>query len=252
MALHLATVPTWAARPLLWPWLLLALFGNHALLSILGTVPRSRALGPNLRRLDDTETGLFLTFDDGPDPEVTPRVLDILGSDQRATFFFVGERVERHGALVREVVDRGHRVENHTHRHGLDFAFLGPGRLRREIERAQESIATHCGRYPRYFRSPAGVRSPWLEPILAGAGLQLVSWTRRGYDSIESDARKVLGRLLRGLDAGDILLLHDGVISRRPRSRAVLEVLPRLLDEIDRRGLRSIPLPAGGVSQAHG
>ena len=97
---------------------------------------------------------------------------------------------------------------------------------------------------PRFFRAPFGIRNPLLEPALCRLGLRLASWTRRGYDTREASPEKVCRRLLRGLAAGDILLLHDANSALTAGGGPVLrQVLPRVLDAIDTKGLRGIALP---------
>jgi peptidoglycan/xylan/chitin deacetylase (PgdA/CDA1 family) len=187
-----------------------------------------------------------LTFDDGPDPEVTPRVLDLLAErGARATFFCIGRRARAHPEIVAEIVRRGHEVENHTWSHPNSFACYPPGPMRREIVRAQEALAETAGRRPRYFRAPAGIRNPLLDPLLHAQGLTLVSWTRRGFDTVAREPERVARRLLRGLAGGDVLLLHDGSAARdRQGTPVVLEVLPRLLDALEDRGLTGVPFSA--------
>jgi peptidoglycan/xylan/chitin deacetylase (PgdA/CDA1 family) len=205
--------------------------------------PRCTWLGPNITRLPEAQARgvVALTFDDGPDPSVTPAVLDLLEqSGARATFFCVGHRAEAHPDIVAAIRDRGHGVENHTYSHPNGFAFRGPRGLRREIQRAQMAIERSGGGRPKLFRAPAGIQNPWLSLVLAGAGLSLVSWTRRGFDTVTRDGALVAARLARGLREGDILLLHDASSARDTRGRpVVLDALPRVLDEMDRRGLRS-------------
>jgi peptidoglycan/xylan/chitin deacetylase (PgdA/CDA1 family) len=186
-----------------------------------------------------------LTFDDGPDPEVTPRVLDMLEeADARATFFPVGEQADRFPDLIATAAESGHRLGNHTWSHPAGFWFLPPAALGREIDRAQELLTALGGVPPRWFRAPAGIRSPWLEPQLARRRLGLVSWTRRGFDTVTGDPDRVAERLGGGLAAGDVLVLHDRGASRSPSGRpVVLEVLPRLLERLVDRGLRPVPLP---------
>jgi len=245
LAAHLGAVAVVAARPGWWPWVVAGLVADHSLLVAAGLLPRCSLLGPNLRRLAPASREVALTFDDGPDPETTPRVLDLLdAAGARATFFVVGRRAEEHPELAREVVERGHRLGNHTHRHPGAFAFLPPDPLRNEIRRAQTTLTELGGAPPRWFRAPAGIRSPWLEPVLASLGLRLVSWTRRGFDTVIGDPDRVAGRLLDGLAAGDVLLLHDGGGARTPDGGpVVLPALERVLAELDRRGLRSVALP---------
>jgi len=236
-------------EPLAWPWIGGGLLANHALLAAAGFAPRSALLGPNLARLPRAAVDrgeVALTFDDGPDPEVTPRVLDLLdAAGMTATFFLVGEQVERQRALAREIVARGHSAENHSYRHSLRFPFYSVGRARRDIERAQGAIAEATGSAPLFFRAPFGIRSPLLEPALAAAGLQYVSWTRRGFDTVDRDAAKVFDRLARGLMAGDVLLLHDVAVSREATNDvAVLATLRALLARLRERELKSVTLRA--------
>jgi len=231
-------------------WSLGVLAANHAVLTGAGLLPRSALLGPNLRRLPDaglpaSHAGrVALTFDDGPDPEVTPVVLDQLdAAGARATFFCIADEARRYPALTREIVARGHSVQNHSTSHRHHFSLLGPRGFEREIGDAQAMVADLTGVAPHCFRAPAGLRNPLLDPVLHRLDLHLVSWTRRAFDTVDGHAPRVLARLLRGLAAGDILLLHDGHARRGRSSRAVvLEVLPTLLEHLQAAGLRTATL----------
>ncbi|HEX9945672.1 MAG TPA: polysaccharide deacetylase family protein [Thermoanaerobaculia bacterium] len=244
LGLHAAGVLALAVAPRHWPVIAGTLVADHLLLAAASLWPRSPWVGPNLVRLpeDAARRGeVSLTFDDGPDPEVTPRVLDLLDrAGARGTFFCIGRRAEAHPGLTAEIARRGHRVENHSHTHPHLFAcYLGAG-LRREVERAQDVLEAAAGRRPRLFRAPAGLRNPLLDRVLHRSGLRLVSWTRRGFDAVGRDPAAIARRLLRGLSPGDILLLHDGrAYGGNP---LVLEVLPRVLDELTARDLRSVAL----------
>jgi peptidoglycan/xylan/chitin deacetylase (PgdA/CDA1 family) len=243
--IHAAAVGTLALAPRAWPGVVGAIASDHLTVVGAGLLPRCDWLGPVLVRLPgqaEARREIALTFDDGPDPATTPRVLDLLEArGARSSFFCIGRRVREHPELAAEIVRRGHAVENHSYRHSAGFWFLSPASLRDEIGRGQEAIARATGRVPRLFRAPAGIRSPLLEPALAQAGLHLVAWTRRGFDTITGDAERVLRRLLRGLAPGDILLLHDRSGRRTPAgSQVVLEVLPRLLDAIDAARLKPV------------
>jgi peptidoglycan/xylan/chitin deacetylase (PgdA/CDA1 family) len=225
------------------------LIGNHLLLSAAVLWPRGTILGPNLTRLPPAAVRrreVSLNFDDGPDPEVTPRVLDLLDLHQaKASFFCIGEKAVAFPELVREIARRGHSVENHSYRHSHAFAFYGIGSLRREVELTQTAIAGIAGRAPEFFRAPAGFRSPLLDAVLARRGLRYASWTRRGFDTVDGNATAVLRRLVRGLAAGDVLLLHDGTPARtRSGEPVVLAVLPALLERLATAGLKTVPLPA--------
>jgi peptidoglycan/xylan/chitin deacetylase (PgdA/CDA1 family) len=222
---------------------------NHAVLTAAGLWPRSRLLGPNWTRLPDTHAArgnVAVTIDDGPDPSVTPRVLDQLDEHRAvATFFCVGELVERHARLAREIVRRGHAIENHSQLHRHTFSLLGPSTMRSEIIRAQHGISQVTGILPTFFRAPAGLRNPFLDPILRSLGLTLASWTRRGFDTVNGDAGAVYRRLVNSLRAGDILLLHDGHAALdNAGNPVILDVLPRLLDTLHTHGLTPMTLRA--------
>ncbi len=245
-AIHLGAAAAALARPRVWPWALAAVAINHGGLAAAGLWPRSRLLGPNWVSLPrhSGESSVAITIDDGPDPEVTPQVLAQLAEHRAlATFFCVGARVERYPDLAREIVERGHYIENHSQQHRHNFSLLGPRGMSAEISRAQDSITRVTGSTPLFFRAPAGLRNPFLDPILVRLQLRLASWTRRGFDTVQRNADAVYRRLVHPLHGGDILLLHDGNAARACGGRPVIvEVLPRLLDMLAERKLQPITL----------
>ena len=252
VALHAAAAGALILEPQLWPWALTAIVADHLALTTAGLWPRATLLGPNLTRLPQRAAArgeIAVTIDDGPDPQVTPAVLALLEEHAvRASFFCVGERIARHPQLAREIIARGHGLENHSQRHLRRFSLLGPGALRAEIAAAQESIVQATGVAPRFFRAPAGLRNLFLERELARAGLRLVSWTRRGFDTVTAEPERVLARLTRGLAAGDILLLHDGHAARTADGDPlILNVLPPLLAAVRAAGLKPVTLRAAGA-----
>ena len=231
-ATHLGAAAAVSVAPSTWPWAAGGIVTSHLLLATAGLWPRSSQLGPNWTRLPDgAAREIALTIDDGPDPEVTPRVLDLLDRHGAcATFFCIGERARAYPALVEAIVARGHEVANHSQRHRHTFSLSSPGMLKREIAAAQRTLTDISGIRPLFFRAPAGLRNPFLEPVLCALGLQLASWTRRGYDTRVRDARAIERRLLRGLAPRDILLVHDGHAARDAHGTpVVLDVLPTVL-----------------------
>jgi peptidoglycan/xylan/chitin deacetylase (PgdA/CDA1 family) len=251
LLVHPGVIIALVFNPACWPWALALAALTHLVLTAVGLWPRSRLLGPNWIRLPPDAIGrgeIALTIDDGPDPEVTPATLDILDRHHvRATFFCIGERARAHPELIGEIVNRGHAVENHSHCHRHHFSLFGPQRMFRDIAAAQDVLGQLSGRPPRFFRAPAGLRNPLLEPVLARLGLTLASWTRRGFDTRESRADVVLTRLTHQLAAGDILLLHDGHAARDAHGQPViLAVLPPLLEAIARAGLKPVTLDQCG------
>lgn len=249
IALHVVAVLLLLWNWRVWPLSLVVVAANHLVLAVAGLLPRSTWVGANVRRLPAQAAAagrVAITIDDGPDPLITPQVLELLDRfDCKATFFCIGECVAAHASIAREIVRRGHQIENHTQRHRTLFSALGPSAIRREVLQAQETIADTVGVAPRFFRAPAGLRNPLLDGILSGAGLRLVSWTRRGFDTVTADPAVVLARLTRNLRGGDILLLHDGHAARtRDGSVVILRVLPDLLAAIRAAGLACVPLRA--------
>lgn len=246
LALHAGALGLLAMQPALWPWGLGALAANHLALTAAGLWPRSRSLGPNWVRLPSAAAAghIAITIDDGPDPEVTPQVLDLLDRfNARANFFCIGSMAQRHPELCREIVRRGHAVENHSQHHYNHFSTFGPNRMAREIVISQDNLAALTGQRPCFFRPPAGLRNPFLEPILARHCLYLASWTRRGYDTRNRDADDVARRLTKNLAAGDILLLHDGNAARTVTGQPIiLAVLPGVLEAAAAAGLKTIIL----------
>ena len=247
VVLHGLALVAVIAEPAQWRWALGAVVINHLLLTAVGMWPRSNWLGPNWTRLPAAATArneIALTFDDGPDPLVTPQVLDILDRHAaQATFFCVGEKAARHPEVCREIVRRGHAVENHSQHHRHHFALLGPRGFMRELQAAQSTLGRITGQRPVFFRAPAGLRNPFLDPVLARLGLRLASWSARGFDTRSGDVERVKNRLLRGLRAGAILLLHDGNAARTLDGiPVILEVLPTVLAAAAAVNLRFITL----------
>ena len=247
LLLHAALALALVLQPSAWRWLLAVLFANHAVLTFAGLWPRCNWLGENWTRLPAASVGrreIALTIDDGPDPEVTPAVLDLLDRYRvKATFFCIGDKVRRYPELCRDIVARGHEVENHSAGHRHNFSLLGPRGYRRELVAAQETFAAITGRRPQFFRAPAGLRNPFLGPVLDSMGLRLAAWTRRGFDTRTGDAGVVIGRLRPGLQPGAILLLHDGNSARSAAGvPVILEVLPGLLQQASDSDLHFVTL----------
>jgi peptidoglycan/xylan/chitin deacetylase (PgdA/CDA1 family) len=247
VGLHAAAAGAAVLWPGAWPWALAAVAINHGVLSTAGLWPRGDWLGPNVTRLPAAalaQQQVAITLDDGPDPEVTPAVLDLLAEHHtQVTFFCIADQARSHPALLRRMVAAGHSVQNHSLAHHHHFALLGPQALAQQVGQAQAVLADITGVLPHCFRAPAGLRSPLLDPVLHHAGLHLVSWSRRGYDTRRRDPQQVLQRLNHGLAAGAILLLHDGHAQRTTAGRPVLmDVLPPLLARCQSLGLQPVTL----------
>ena len=246
-ATHVAGAAALLAQPALWPWAVGAMAGNHAVNLAFGMLPRTATLGPVMSRLPDASAArreIALTFDDGPDVEITPRVLDLLDDARaRGTFFCVAQRARAYPSLMREIVARGHAVENHSLAHSPLFAFYGIRRLVKDIGAAQEVLADITGVAPKFFRAPYGIRTPLTEPALAQLGLTCVAWSIRSLDSVDRDTARVTARIAQKLASGRIVLLHDRIeVRHRAHVPGVLAVLPPLLQRVRQLGLSCITL----------
>lgn len=178
-------------------------------------VPSSQLFGPTLRHTPHAKK-VALTFDDGPNPAITPGLLDLLGKyDAAATFFLIGRFARACPDLVREIAARGHVLGNHTDTHP-NLAFLSARRIRGELARCQDAIADATGGIaPRWMRPPYGARSPMLAREVRAAGLRgVVMWSVIGHDWKPQPPLKLIGRLYRSARGrgryGDIIVLHDG------------------------------------------
>jgi peptidoglycan/xylan/chitin deacetylase (PgdA/CDA1 family) len=244
IAIHLALVALLIGRP----GLLLPVLGGyaayHAVVAWGILHPRSRLFGPNLARLPTTEPIVLLTFDDGPHPDVTPRVLDLLRvHGARASFFLIGKWVEKYPDVVRRIVREGHTVGCHSDTHSYMFWALPPLRLLREVRRSRQAIETITGRPCLWFRAPVGLKNCFLSRVLAREGMRLVSWGINVRGSDRPAADRLSPRLAGRLRPGSILLLHDGHDRRPEGSPDVLGLLPGVLATLRTLGYRCEPLP---------
>lgn len=222
--------------------------------------PQSQLFGRTIRETGNAQT-IGLTFDDGPNPAVTPALLDLLDQhDARATFFLMGSRVRAFPEITREIAARGHTIGNHTETHA-NLTFLTPAKLRAELNRCSEAIhAAIGGEELSWMRPPFGFRGPQLGAVVRGLGYSGVAmWSKWAWDWMPQPASRVIHRLRR-VFGGDILLLHDGDHrvaqgDRRHTVEALRHWLPRwkdagmrfvTLDAIGSAATEDIPATAGG------
>jgi len=213
--------------------------------------PSSRFFAPVVSRLATRGPMVALTFDDGPDPVVTPQILDVLAAHQaRATFFVLGERAALHPELVLRMHREGHTVGTHTQHHRLQFHFGSPGYVQREIEDAIAVVARILPAPPTLFRPPQGLRTPcFASGWRRTRGLTCVTWSVRGLDSLRTTAGAIVARVSKHLEPGAIITLHDGTGLGGGRDRApTLAALATLLSECKARGLRCVSLGDAGAA----
>ena len=204
----------------------------------------SIVFGRVLTHLPGDEPLVSITFDDGPNPQATPRILDVLRRERvRATFFVLGRHAERWPELVRRAALEGHQLGNHGYHH-RKLHRRTPGYVRDDLTRGTEQIVRASGVRPRHFRAPHGFRSPWVTPIASSLGQRTVGWSLGVWDSDQPGADAIARRAVDGVKAGSILLLHDGdgydPLGDRMQTA---EALPSIIAGLRGRGFRFTSLP---------
>jgi peptidoglycan/xylan/chitin deacetylase (PgdA/CDA1 family) len=193
-----------------------------------------RSLRGPLGIVDRADGGIALTFDDGPHPEGTPAVLEVLREyGAQATFFLVGEQVARRASLAAEIPAAGHTVGTHCYRH-RSLLRLTPGQVWSDLDRASTLIAEATGREPALYRPPYGVLNLAALAFARSRGWTTLLWTRDGRDwERRASADSIAGRLTRRLEPGEVLLLHDADFYAAPGSwRRSVAALPRVLEAL--------------------
>ena len=191
------------------------------------------------------ERAVALTFDDGPNVEATPAILDALASrDAKATFFILGRHAERWPDLVHRVAAEGHRVGNHGYFH-RKLHFKSPAYVRKDLALGTKAIENAGGGTPKFFRAPHGFRSPWVTSIARSLGQRTVGWSLGVWDSAKPGVQAIADRTVSGAKPSSILLLHDGdgydpLGDRMQTARA----LPLIIDRLRDQGYRFDLLPA--------
>lgn len=219
--------------------------------------PRSRLFCPVISSGDRAEPGrVALTFDDGPCPGSTERILDILEREGvQATFFVIGAYARRWPELVRRIDQAGHIVGNHSDSHHHWGAARHKPYWRAEMDRASDAIEAAIGRRPLLFRPPLGYKNWFMASAARERGLACVTWSSRGMDGVPTTPERIVRRVLGGAGPGGIIVLHDGVEPYGARDpAATIEALGPILAGLAERGLRcerldrmiGVPAYAGG------
>lgn len=201
-----------------------------------GAFHRNASLfGRPVTRLSTPDRAVALTFDDGPNPDATPAILDALAErGVKATFFILGRHAERWPTLVKRVASEGHEIGNHGYHH-QKLHLKSPSYVRADLTLGAEMITRASGVRPRFFRAPHGFRSPWVSPIASSMGQRTVGWSLGVWDSDRPGVDAIARRTVDGANPGSILLLHDGdgydpQGDRVQTARAVPIIVDRLLE----------------------
>jgi peptidoglycan-N-acetylglucosamine deacetylase len=175
-----------------------------------------------------------LTFDDGPVAGKTDTILEILARyNVAAAFFCIGKNIKEHPGLLRRIHDNGHLVGNHSYWHGKLFDLQTASAIRKELDDTNEVIFQTVGLRPQFFRPPYGVTNPMVAGAIRTGGFKTIGWSLRSLDSVIEDSKALFDKVTRKLSGGDILLFHDF-------SDSTIEMLPSLIEHIQKRGLKIV------------
>ncbi len=181
----------------------------------------------SLNRAPTTQKIIALTFDDGPDPAISPIILELLAKyNAKATFFCVGKKIADNINLLQKIDESGHLIGNHSFSHSNYFSLSSSKKIKLELDKTTELITKSIGKKPRLFRPPFGVSNPSIATALKKTGLVSVGWSLRSLDTVSS-SEKVLRKLKRKLKSGDVILFHDN----RKNTPEILEVFLPWLNE---------------------
>lgn len=204
-------------------------------------IRNSRCFGSVTTDFSTSRREVWVTIDDGPHPENTPEILEVLGNHgAKATFFGIGRNILQWPHLARAVISEGHQLQNHTFHHqaGTFWAAL-PNRVRKEIELCNSAIRQTTGVESFQFRAPVGIANPFVHAIAEQAGLQMIGWSATGLDGIPHQPERVVQKILRNVRPGAIILIHEGSLpGLRKGVRA--QTLDALLRKLSENGYKAV------------
>lgn len=240
-------VPAWSIlrEPLPLP-IVLAIVGAYGAITCLGVFFLGlRMYTDALVRGPAGARGVALTFDDGPHPTYTRKVLDALDAKgKKGTFFVIGKKAEEHPALVEEILARGHTVGVHSYAHDRLFSLRSPRFVRDDLVKAIAVLEKITGERPRLFRPPIGHTNPIIARVADELDLEVVGWSVGARDGLARTTKDdVLARVMPSAKDGAIVLLHDAP-ERGEREPAGVVALPELLDKLEAERLDVVPLAA--------
>ncbi|MCF0073788.1 polysaccharide deacetylase family protein [Dyadobacter sp. CY261] len=180
---------------------------------------------------------IALTFDDGPDPESTPRILETLRENNvKATFFVIGRKAVEYPDLLRQIVEEGHTIANHSYSHHYLIGLFSSKKLRSDIQRCNEAIRDITGQVPVFFRPPFGVTNPRYAGVLKDLKMESIGWSLRSMDTRAKNKYQLIQKIISKLKPRDIVLLHDHL-------PLTADTLPDIIGHCREMGIKIEPLP---------
>lgn len=183
-----------------------------------------------------SENHISITFDDGPNPDFTPKVLALLKENNaKVTFFLIGKNAEKHHEIVRQIVEDGHTIGNHSYSHSKNFGFFSSEKVAAELNKTNSILKEITGKEIKMFRPPFGVTNPNIRRALKNTGHFSIGWSKRSLDTTKLSEERILKRITSDLKKGDIILLHDSSVK-------TIAVLEQLLLTLQPHKLQSVPV----------
>lgn len=222
-------VPVWLYLLFVFIWILITAIGSFQ-------IQWNYHLQSLNHNYQTSENHISITFDDGPNPEFTPKVLALLKNyNATATFFLIGKNAEKHPEIVRQIIEEGHTIGNHSYSHSKNFGFFSSEKIIAELNKTNSVLKEITGKDLKLFRPPFGVTNPNIKRALKVTGHFSIGWSKRSFDTTNISEEKILKRITSHLKKGDIILLHDS----SAKSVAVLE---QLLLTLPPHKLQSVPV----------
>jgi len=219
-------------------WYVLVFVFSWILLTILGSfnVQWNYFLKGKHHNYAISKNYIALTFDDGPHPEFTPKVLELLRQfNVKATFFVIGKNAKKHPELVQKIVDEGHDLGNHSHVHTDYYGFLSRNEVTLDLMNCNKLLFDITEKKIKFFRPPFGVTNPNIARAVKNLNLHTFGWSIRSFDTVAKDAELVFKKINSKIQRGDVVLLHDS-------SEISIAILERLLKSMKVKNLKSVTL----------
>lgn len=231
----IVSVISWLLQWPAWIWWLLVMV--YLVLLVLGSMRiRSNFYIKAVCSGSNDGKKIAISFDDGPLPEYTLSILEILEREKvPACFFCIGNRVDQHPEIARTIVDQGHIIGNHSYTHHALFDLYGAARMKEELEQTNRCIRNATGKLPAFFRPPYGVTNPNLASAVKKTRMTTIGWNIRSLDTVARDDKKLLDKLWKELRPGAVILFHDTMA-------ITAAILPAFLAGVRERGFEIIPI----------
>ena len=223
------SAPWWPFSLVLLVWLVVTAFGSF----FVGWNYHLKSLHGNKK---SSGNWVSITFDDGPNPEFTPIALKLLREHgAKATFFCIGQHIENHPDIVKEILAGGHSIGNHTYSHSKSFGFFSSEKVKDELRKTNSIVKKLFGLEMNLYRPAFGVTNPQIEKAVKSLGIHSIGWSVRSLDTTSQSEKTILNRITAKVSKGDIVLLHDN-------SEKTIAVLERLLVFLRKENLESVPV----------